>query len=244
VLAVLLLVLLAATWFLPRQTIAGGNGGWRPKMPFVPKDLRRAFATASTAMMAAYTFGVLVLSLGGQVEHDLIGSSNALLNAAVLALFPIVLAPVGIVAKVLSSRIALSIGSVTSASGMGLLALAVGRHDLLLYLVATATAGAGYSLLFVGGLRLINAAGSSHHRGGVLSALYLAGYLSMGAVALVLGVVATAWGLGLAVDLGAAAITIMSIATLVLAVAMRADGASGSVHLSLPRTTSDGAIDQ
>jgi hypothetical protein len=66
----------------------------------------------------------------------------------------------------------------------------------------------------------------------------------MGAVALVLGVVATAWGLGLAVDLGAAAITIMSIATLVLAVAMRADGASGSVHLSLPRTTSDGAIDQ
>ncbi len=115
VLAVLLLVLLAATWFLPRQTIAGENGGWRPKMPFVPKDLRRAFATASTAMMAAYAFGVLVLSLGGQVEHDLIGSSNALLNAAVLALFPIVLAPVGIVAKVLSSRIALSIGSITSA---------------------------------------------------------------------------------------------------------------------------------
>jgi MFS family permease len=55
VLAVLLLVLLAATWHLPRHTIAGENGGWRPKMPFVPKDLRRAFATASTAMMTAYT---------------------------------------------------------------------------------------------------------------------------------------------------------------------------------------------
>jgi hypothetical protein len=50
-------------------------------------------------MMTAYTFGVLVLSLGGQVEHDLIGSSNALLNGAILALFPIVLGPVGIVGR-------------------------------------------------------------------------------------------------------------------------------------------------
>jgi MFS family permease len=196
VLAVLLLVLLAATWLLPRHRIAGENGGWRPTMPIVPKDLRRTFATASTAMMTAYTFGVLVLALGGQVEHDLIGSSNALPNGAVLALFPVVLGLVGIVAKVPSSRIALSIGSLVSVSGMGLLASAVGRHDLLIYLAATATAGAGYSLLFVGGSGIINAAGSSHHRGDVLSALYLVGYLSMAAVALVLGVVAKTWGSG------------------------------------------------
>jgi hypothetical protein len=197
VLAVLLLlVLLAATWLLPRHRIAGENGGRRPTMPIVPKDLRRAFATASTAMMTAYTFGVLVLALGGQVEHDLIGSSNALLNGAVLALFPVVLGLVGIVAKVPSSRIALSIVSLVSVSGMGLLALAVGRHDLLIYLAATATAGAGYSLLFVGGLGIINAAGSSRHRGDERSALYLVGYLSMAAVALVLGVVAKTWGSG------------------------------------------------
>ncbi|MEA2950275.1 MAG: hypothetical protein QOI40_5605 [Alphaproteobacteria bacterium] len=223
VFAVLLLVLFAATWFLPRHTVIGGNGGWRPKMPFVPRDRRRAFATASTAIMTAYSFGVLVLSLGGQVEHDLIGSSNALLNGAVLALFPMALGPVGIVAKVLSSRIALIAGSVTSVSGMGLLALAVDRHDLFIYLAATAAAGAGYSLLFVGGLQLINAAGSSHHRGAMLSALYLAGYLSMAAFALILGVVATAWGLGLAVDLGAAAITIISIATLGLTIVTHED---------------------
>jgi len=118
---------------------------------------------------------------------------------------------------------------------MGLLALAVGRHDLLIYLAATATAGAGYSLLFVGGLELINAAGSSHHRAGVLSALYLMGYLSMAAVALVLGAVATAWGLELAIKLGAAVITGLSIATFARALAARADGASHSVPLSLPR---------
>jgi MFS family permease len=192
-------------------------------MPSVPKDLRRAFATAAAAMMTAYTFGVLVLSLGGQVEYDLIGSSNALLNGAILALFPIVLAPLGIVAKLLSSRIALSIGSVASISAMGLLALAVSRHDFLAYLAANTAAGAGYGLLFVGGLQLISAAVPQHHRGGVISSLYLVAYLSIAVVALVLGVVATARGLALAVDLGAAGITIMSIATFVLAVTARAD---------------------
>ena len=185
-------------------------------MPFVPKDTRRAFATASTAMIVAYTFGVLVLSLGGQVEHDLIGSSNALLNGSVIALFPIMLGPFGIVAKGLSSRTALSVGSVASVLGMGLLILAVSRHDLLIYLIATATAGASYSLLFAGSLRLIDVAGSSRHSGAVFSALYLMGYFSMAALALVLGAVGTAWGLGVAIYLGATTITIVSLVTLVL----------------------------
>jgi predicted MFS family arabinose efflux permease len=229
VLAVLLAALTIAMWFLPRRMTGVVKGGWRPRTPFVPKDMRRAFVTASAAMMAAYTFGVLVLSLGGQVEHDLIGSSNALLNGAVMALFPIVLGPVGIVAKWLSSRSALCIGSVASVLAMGLLALAVARRDLLIYFVATAIAGAAYSLLFVGGLGLINTAGSPHHRGAVFSALYLVGYLSMGVLALVLGVVATTWGLGLAVNLGAAAIALAGIATLVLATTLK-DQSPGRQH--------------
>ena len=64
-------------------------------MPSVPKHVRRAFAVSSTAMVAAYAFGVLVLSLGGQVEHDLIGSPNAFLNSAVLSLFPIMMGAIG-----------------------------------------------------------------------------------------------------------------------------------------------------
>jgi MFS family permease len=229
VLAVLLAALTIAMWFLPRRMSGVVGGGWKPRTPFVPKDMRGAFVTASVAMMVAYTFGVLVLSLGGQVEHDLIGSSNALLSGAVMALFPMVLGPVGIVAKTLSSRTALSIGSIASVLAMGLLALAVARRDLLIYFVATAIAGAAYSLLFVGGLGLINTAGSPHHRGAVFSALYLVGYLSMGVLALVLGVVATTWGLGLAVNLGAAAIALTGIATLIRAITLK-DQSPGHQH--------------
>ena len=115
----------------------------------------------------------------GRTRSYLIGSPNAVLNGIVLALFPIVLAPVGLVAKRFPPRIALGIGSVISVLGMGVLVLAVGRHDLLIFLAGTASAGAAYSLLFVGGFGLIDSTGSLHHRWAVFSALYLVGYLSM-----------------------------------------------------------------
>jgi hypothetical protein len=100
---------------------------------------------------------------------------------------------------------------------MILLILAVSLRDLVIYLLATAAAGGAYSLLFVGGLQVISAAAPGRNRGGILSALYLLAYLSMGALALVLGAIATTRGLSLAIDIGAAAIILMNLATLVLA---------------------------
>ena len=217
VLALFLIVLLIGTWLLPRHTPDGAGGDWRSRMPSVPKHVRRTFAVSSTAMVAAYTFGVLVLSLGGQVEHDLIGSPNAFLNGAVLSFFPIVMGAIGIIARTLSPRMALVIGALVSGLGMVLLILAVNFRDLVIYLLATAAAGGAYSLLFVGGLQVISAAAPERNRGGILAALYLLSYLSMGALALVLGAIATARGLSLAVDLGAAAIIVMNFATLILA---------------------------
>src|SRR6266850_7890987 len=217
VLALFLIVLLIGTWLLPRHTPDGAGGDWRSRMPSVPKHVRRTFAVSSTAMVAAYTFGVLVLSLGGQVEHDLIGSPNALLNSAVLSLFPIVMGAIGTIARTLSPRVALIVGALVSGLAMVLLILAVNLRDLVIYLLATAGAGGAYSLLFVGGLQVISAAACERNRGGILSALYLLSYLSMGALALVLGAIATTRGLSFAVDVGAAAIILMNVATLVLA---------------------------
>jgi predicted MFS family arabinose efflux permease len=218
VLAALLALLFATAWFLPRRSGAAGGKGWRPRAPSVPRNARKAFAAASLAMMTAYTHGVLVLSLGGQVAHDLVGSPNAFVNGAVLSLFAIMSGTVGVAARSLQIRRAMVLGALASAAGMGLLAIAVARHNLPVFLLATPVAGAAYSLLFVSALEVLDTAAPARHRGGVLSAVYLLAYLSMGSVALVLGAVATARGLGPAVDLGAAAIAVLSFCTLVLAV--------------------------
>ena len=186
---------------------------WRPRVPSLPPGLRPAFTLASIAVTTAYTHGVLILSLGGQVARDLVGSPNALVNGAALSLFAITSGVLGIVARDLRARPAMMLGAIASAAGMGLLALSVARQELWIFLAATAMSGVGYSLLFLSGLALINGAVSTERRGGVLSAVYLFAYLSLGIVALVLGAVATQRGLGLAVELGAGVITLLSLAT-------------------------------
>lgn len=216
VLFAVLAALFVATWFLPRHMKIAAPGRWRLKGPSIPKELHKAFTLAAIAVTTAYTHGVMILSLGAQVAHDLVGSPNALLNGAALSLFAILSGVIGIIAKPLHFRVSIVLGAIGSAAGMALLVFAVARHGLLIFLIATATAGAGYSLLFLGGLQVINNAAPTQHRSGVLSALYLLAYLSMGVVALLLGAVATMWGLGLAVNLGACIIAMLSVATIVL----------------------------
>jgi hypothetical protein len=114
--------------------------------------------------------------------------------------------------------------------GMVLLAAAVAHHHLPVFLAAMAISGAGYSLLFFGGLQTINSAAPAEHRGGVLSAIYLLAYVSLGAVSLLLGAVATAHGLSFAVNLGAGVISLFSVITVALVAMTRA----GSIQIAIP----------
>jgi predicted MFS family arabinose efflux permease len=213
VLFVLIALLFGTVWFLPRHDGRPGADRWHPKVPRIPPGLRAVFAVGAIAVTTAYTHGVLILSLGGQVARDLVGSPNALVNGVALSLFAITSGVVGIVARALRPRLSIALGALASATGMGLIAVSVAWHGLSIFLAATAMAGVGYSLLFRGGLALINGVAPAQHRGGVLSALYLFAYLSLGIVSLILGVVATRWQLGLAVDLGAGVIVLLSFTT-------------------------------
>ena len=218
---VVLAGVLAFAWFLPRPTAleAAAAPRWRPGTLIVPRAIARVFATAATAVSAGYAVGALMLSLGSQIARDLIGSSNALVNGAVLALFALVTGTTALFAKRLPGRLAIQLGGLTTAAALALLLLAASLHALLPFLLASALSGAGYSLLFLGGLTLINAHAPAHHRAGTLSAIYLIGYLLMGAIALSLGVIATRWGLRLAVEIGASGIALLALAAAVLALA-------------------------
>ena len=157
----------AFAWFLPRPTAAQSASAppWRPGTLFVPRAIAHVFATATAAVTAGYVLGALMLSLGGQIARDLIGSGNVLVNGAALA-------------------------------------------------------GGGYSLLVLGGLTLVNAHAPAAHRAGTLSTIYLVGYLAMGATALALGVVATRWGLRLALEIGASGIAAAALFAAALALPM------------------------
>lgn len=221
VLVALLALLEAGIWLMPadRHRVAIGSqatGHRKSRMPYVPREIWREYLIASTAMMVACSFGVLVLSLGAQVEHNLIGSSNALVNGAVMALFPLSGGLFGLISRQRPARIGFTVGGIVSILGMGLLVFSVIQQSLFFYFIATSTSGASYSFLFAASVQLINATAPPDHRAGVLSALHLAGYLAMGVLAVALGALATTLGLELAVSVGAVVIALASIAILVL----------------------------
>lgn len=216
VLFIVLAAVFVAAWFLPRHTSGETSGRWHFKAPSIPKGLRQVFAMSSTAILTAYVVGALVLSLGAQIAHDLVGSANTLVNGAAISLFAVVWGVAGLLAKRLPSRLAMTLGGFASATGMALLALSAAQHSLAIFLASIAVAGIGYSLLFLGGLSLINTYAPAHHRGGTFSALYLVAYLMQGFVALLLGAAATTWGLEVAIDLGSTAIAMFSAIVIVL----------------------------
>ncbi|MDH6262939.1 MFS transporter [Bradyrhizobium sp. BR13661] len=197
VLAVVIGMLIVAVWLLPRQVAS--LKAWSPRMPRVPASIRKEFCLAGIGAATAFTSGAVLLSLGGQVAHDLVGSANELTNGAVLASFAIVSAVVTGAARKLAPRTAFFLGSVTTMFAVLLLWLATNGHSLSALLASTSLAGISYALLFLGALTLLNAVAPADSRGGVLSTFYLVGYLCMGFCVLALGVVARASGLATAV---------------------------------------------
>ena len=100
---------------------------------------------------------------------------------------------------------------------LALLECSAQSHSLPLFMVTTVFGGIAYGLLFSGGLGLIATHAPAHHRGGTVAAVYLVAYILQGAIALTMGLVATASGLSTALLLGT--ILIGSLALLVVAVA-------------------------
>ncbi|WP_413739328.1 MFS transporter [Sodalis sp. RH14] len=219
-LLVIILAIFAAAWFLPRHSAVPGQGRWRPRTPSVPSGLGGVVLTAVAAVVCAYSIGTVGLSLGAKIARDLIGSANVLLNGATMSVFAIVLGVVGLACKSMPSRTAIALGGLCTVAGMACLVMSVSWHSLLLFLAFLIAAGCGYSLLFMGGLGLINMYAPARLRGGTLSALYLVAYLIQGAFALLLGASASRWGLGFAIDQGAVVIASLCLITGVIAVFM------------------------
>jgi MFS family permease len=216
VLAIVLAVLMVATWMLPNHTASRPTGRWRPRVPAIPNGLFATFVTATAAVTASYVLGAMTLSLGAQVARDVIASQNALVNGGTIALFAISSAIATIPARGAKPSRVMLVGSATAILSSGLLALAAILHSLVFYTVAQIGSGMAYSLLLLGGLSLINATAPVTHRGATLSALFLVAYLAQAVVALLLGKIATWASLSSAVDLGVATVATLALITLLL----------------------------
>jgi predicted MFS family arabinose efflux permease len=225
-LAAVIIVLMAGVWFLPQGSTCRRR--WSPRLPTIPAVVRGIFPLVTLAVTVAFASGAMFLALGGQMAHDLVGSENALINGAVLANFAVVSAAATGLGRNLPVRTSLLTGAIAILLGVSMLWCATLWQSVILLLAATSSAGVGYALLFLGSLTLINAAAPAAQRGGVLSAFYLVGYLSMGAFAITLGFIARTWALRTAIATGSSLLIALAIATLAVAVHHNLPDSSGA----------------
>src|SRR5260370_7480527 len=114
------------------------------------------FAASAIAAGSGYVIGGLMMSLGAQIAHDLVGSDNVLVNGVAIALFALAAGLVAIPGKRLTPRAAITVGGVSSIVGTALLALSTTRHALPIFVAAATAGGIAFTLIYLGGLSLIN----------------------------------------------------------------------------------------
>ncbi|WP_181039023.1 hypothetical protein [Arthrobacter sp. Y81] len=220
------LAVFVASLFLPRHTVGDTPEQWRPRAVVVPIEVRGIFTAASVAVLASYALGTIMLSVGAQIARDLVRSDNALVPGAVISVSFIIIGMVAIAAGRMPSRQAIAVGSVASTVSLAILLLSATLHSLPLFLLAAAALGVGYSLLFLGGLSLINAHAPVHQRAATLSAMYLIAYIVQAGTALSLGATATTAGLEAALTYAAPVIALLAVTATVLAFTIGRPGSS------------------
>jgi MFS family permease len=220
-LSAVIAAILVIAWFLPRHIRTASPQRWHPGSIGVPREIAWVFVTSALVVASAYALGAVMLSLGAQIAKELIGSTNAFINGATISLFAVSSGLTTIAAGSFTFRAKIAFGTIASVVGLFSLVLAASTHSLAFFLLSSASTGFAYSLQFRGGLALVVDHAPGERRAGILSAIYLVAYLMMGLIALSLGVLATAWGLKAAVEIGCLTIATMSVAGFLLAYSIK-----------------------
>ncbi len=213
VLAVVCGALLVPAWFLP---VGLGQryveATWRPRWPSLGRDARSTTAVAIAAVAAGYALGALMFSLGAQIGHTLLDTSNVLVQGATIAVFAVAIAAVAVAARRVPAVRAVAGGAAATVVGLSGLLVASWTHLIAVFFPAAVLLGAGYSLLVVGGLSLLTAAAAPADHSARLSAMYLLAYLAQVITSLGLGTLAGHVGLSDAVTTGAVVLAVAAVA--------------------------------
>jgi MFS family permease len=194
-------VSIAAMGFIaePGSRRPGVLASLRPRV-VIPRQARAAYFGVLPALLAIWALGGLFLSLGPSLAAQATGSSDPqrpaeLLGGALIFLLFGTATAAAYAAQNISGRTALLAGCLFLVAGMAVTFGAVATTTSAVLFVGAAVAGIGFGLVNLGAFRLITARATPDQRGGLVAAIYLAGYLAFSIPALIAGVTTTKYGL-------------------------------------------------
>ena len=161
----------------------------------VPRQARGTFAGAVPCMVAGWALGGLYLSLGPSLAAAATGSPNLLWGGLVIFLLCGTGAIAAFALRSLSPRAAMLAGCLCLLAGMAVTFGAIATTTSPAFLIGTTVAGVGFGLAFQGSFRMITALAKPDDRSGLVTAIYIVGYLAFSIPALIAGVATTHFGL-------------------------------------------------
>ena len=211
---------------LMADTIAPAPGALASLKPQLnlPAATRAPFLLALPVLVATWALAGFYASLGPMLVRGMLGVDSALLGG--LALF-VLTASGGLAVLVLQHREARTMmmpGAFLLAAGVGVAVWSLPHHAIAAFFVGTSIAGVGFGTGFQGAVRSVVSFAAPHERAGVLSIVFVVCYLSMGAPAIVAGMLVARHGniLGTGEEFGVVVMTLALAA--VLAAGLRMAG--------------------
>lgn len=194
VLIAVALIALAALLPLPNSGRSPG-AVYRGNTAGVPAAIRMPFIRAAFSFSIGWVGGAMFLALGPSIIAQFLGTSSHTIAGTTLLVFFAASSLGQVLARATGVALTLRIANAAIGAGLLLAAAAGFLHSLPLFFAAVVLAGAAQGIALLGGLALVNAITPAAHRGGVLSAFFLCGYLPVTLLVPVIGWVADAAGL-------------------------------------------------
>ncbi len=211
VVAAMIVLLLGLVSAMPEPVSRQGRTVIRPQRPGVPPETRGPFALAALGVIGSWSIAGVYLALGPALAGHLLQTHNELAGGAAAAALMGAGALAQITGRNLPNRTLTVAGSSLVAVGMALTATAVAVGSAPFFLAASALAGIGFGLAFMGALRHLSAAIPPDRRAEVMSAFYVVGYLSLALPAVAAGIVAGAVGLAETFELFSAGVVMIAL---------------------------------
>ena len=214
----------------PGNLRPGAMSSLRPQIS-LPAATRGAFAVAIPALIGMWALSGLYLSLGPSLALQLLHSENLLWGGVlILLLTGVAAAASAFFAKRNPSGVMLG-GCLALIAGAMVTFAAIETGTAAVLFVGTAVAGLGLGSAFTGAYRSTVGLASPDDRAGLITAIYIVGYLSTGIPAVLGGIATTNYGLrdaALAYSVGVAVLAASAVA--LLAHRMATGGAMRRTH--------------
>jgi predicted MFS family arabinose efflux permease len=235
VFAVGAVVVLRAPESSPR--VPGARASLRPRV-HVPGPQRSAFLVVVPVLVAMWALAGLFMSLGPSLLAGVFGVEDHLVGGLFLFTINMTGAVTAVIAGRLPADRAMLAGAAVFAAGVGLMLVAVATRTTPLLFASAAVAGLGFGAAFVGAIATATRGAAPGVRAGLMSAVFVVGYLSFSLPAIAAGLATSRFGLAAVAEVyGAVVIALALLAVVALLrrrrTAARAAAPSGDRSASL-----------